>query len=211
MKGPAGAFALVSLQVLAGTFFFLTIALVRYPFLNRGYFRSTAWVMWPLTLAVGLEAPDAFRATTITAAALMASFLAAVYTQRPLLEWLSSAAASCVGVVLVYRAGGAGTGGLQALSGLILMGAVTHAMVLGHWYLNQARLPINPLMEQTAALGASLALSLTTGVALRGDLVDARVPGAILAVSGSAYWWTWLLMVAGTAILAAMVWATVRV
>ncbi|MGI8427307.1 MAG: hypothetical protein ACR2M4_12115 [Actinomycetota bacterium] len=191
------------------------IANLRYKFVNRGYYRSTTWVLWPLTAAVAGLLTTGLRVFTLGVAGLMLAFLLSVYSQRPLLEWIAGAAAAAAGIGLVVVSGWSICGGAcgfgigHALAGVILMGAVTHAMTLGHWYLNQARLPIDPLAEHIWILFGALAVSAVLGFASRAELVAGTVAGGLFAFSSSSYWWTWLLLLAATAGLGAMIKATI--
>jgi len=155
------------------------------------------------------------RIFDLVAAGLMLAFLLSVYSQRPLLEWITGAGATASAIWLVAAAGWSacgqecGFGVVHAMVGLILMGAVTHAMTLGHWYLNQARLPIDPLSEHVWILFGALAVSAVLGFATRAELVGGSVPGGLLTFSSSSYWWTWLLLLAATTGLGVMIKATV--
>lgn len=216
MQGPGGAFVLVALQLLVGTFVFMSAAFIRWKVVNRGYYRSTTWVLWPLIAAVSWILPGQLRGLGLGVAILLLLFLGAVYTQRPLLEWITATAACLTGLALISLAGldicatacwwGAG----QALVGMGLMGAVTHAMVMGHWYLNQARLPIEPLREQTLLMFAAIAASAVAGFLTRERLLEGMVPGGIFTFAPASYWWTWVLMLAGTTALGAMISTTVK-
>jgi hypothetical protein len=216
LSGPAGAFGLAAVQLLAGVFIFLWGSSLRYKAVNRGYYRSTAWVLWPLMLATAFALPGALQTLGFVCAALWAAYLLAVYTQRPLLEWVSGAAGSAAGAALIALAGwqgcpgGCNLGVLHAVVGGLVLGGVTHGMTLGHWYLNQARMPIEPLKEQTRVIIALLIVSAVAGVLTRSTLLEGAVPGGILAYSASSYWWTWVLLLAGTGFLMGMVRVTVR-
>ena len=216
MRGPAGAFGLAAIQILAGLFVFLWAASLRYKIINRGYYRSTAWVLWPLMLGTAFALPDRLRLLGVTSAILWALFLAAVYTQRPMLEWVSGAAGSVSAAVLLATAGwraceaGCGLGLAHGVLGGLVLGGVTHGMTLGHWYLNQARLPIEPLKEQTRVILVLLAVSGLAGVVTRAMLLEGEVPGGILTYSAGSYWWTWLVLLGATAFVMGMVRATVR-
>jgi hypothetical protein len=216
MRGPAGAFFLVSVQLLSGTFLFMVLAMLRYRVINRGYFRSTIWVVCPLTAMVSLALPAELRPAGLAAAGLMAVCLVCIYSQRPALEWVSGIIAAAGAVGLVFSMGltmcraSCWLGTTHALAGLLLMGAVTHGMTLGHWYLNQARLPMTPLEVQTRVMLGLIVVSAGLGVATRAALVQAKVVSGLLAVSASSYWWTWALLVAGTAVLGFMILVTVK-
>jgi hypothetical protein len=216
LTGPAGAFRLAAVQLLAGLFVFMWAASLRYKIVNRGYYRSTAWVLWPLMLLSAFALPGRLKVLGVQCAVLWALFMVTVYTQRPLLEWATGAAGTGSGLVLIAAAGwqacegGCTFGAVHALLGGLVLGGVTHGMTLGHWYLNQARLPIEPLKEQTRVIFAILLLSAVAGVLTRPALLKGEVPGGILSYSASSYWWTWVLLMVGTALLMGMVRATVR-
>ena len=189
---------------------------LRFRFINRGYYRSTTWVLWPLMAAVTPALPAGLRLLGWLTSAGLVLFLLAIYSQRPALEWVTGAAASVSGIWLMSAAGrgacpgGCAIGVVHAALGTLLVGSVTHGMVLGHWYLNQARLPIEPLKEQCRIVFAALALSVVAGSGTRSGLVIGPVPGGLLTFSPSSYWWAWAFILAATGVLAGMVWATVK-
>lgn len=160
--------------------------------------------------------PAGLKIANLAAAGAMLLFLGAVYSQRPLLEWITGTAATLASLWLLWRAGlascpeGCSTEVVHAAVGLVLMGAVTHAMVLGHWYLNQARLPIEPLKQHTWMLFIAIAVSTILGLATRAELIRGTVPTGIFAFSASSFWWIWVLLLGATAGLGAMIMATVK-
>ena len=216
MRGPGGAFVLVAVQLLAGTFAAMWFVSVRHRVINRGYFRSTTWVLWPLLAAASGLLPKDLKPLGFGVAGLWLVYLVCVYSHRPLLEWVAGAAGALAGIGLTGAIGqrlceeGCVLGIVHSMAGLLFMGAVTHGMTLGHWYLNQARLPIGPLSGATKLLFAAIAISFALGIATRSQLVSGVVAGGILPVSGSAYWLTWLLLNVATGGLALMIHATVK-
>lgn len=208
--------ALVSLELIAGSFALMWLTMFLWKIVDRGYYRSTTWVLSPLTLALAFTFPSELRAMGWAFGILQALFLAAVYSQRPLLEWVSGAAATAAGAWLVWRGGllscpgGCTAGAVQALVGAVFLGGVTNGMVLGHWYLNQARLPIEPLKQATLIMLGGIVLSLVAGLADRGSLASGVVPGGFVAMSASSYWWAWLALTVGTGVLGFAVRETVR-
>lgn len=192
------------------------MAHLRWKFINRGYYRSTTWVLWPLTAALTPLLPANLQAVNLITAGAMLAFLGAVYSQRPLLEWVTGAAATGASILLILAIGLAACIGecrsevIHSAVGLVLMGAVTHAMVLGHWYLNQARLPIEPLAQHTRLVFVAVGVSGVLGLLTRGHLVEGTVPGGIFAFSAASYWWTWVLLLGATGGLGAMIMATVN-
>lgn len=213
MRGPAGAFVLVGLETFAGTFVLMWITMLVWRVVDRGHYRAAAYCLVPLVVAISFALPRNLRTEGFVLAGLMAAFLVAVYTQRPLLEVATGALASGLSVWLILQSGSRTCGGCTdgialAVAGAFFLGAVTHAMVLGHWYLNQPRLPIEPLKGATWIMLASLAAAGLAGFASRGRLLRAVLPG-LVAFSASGYWWAWVLLLVGTIVLALMVRATV--
>ena len=213
MRGPAGAFVLVGLETFAGTFVLMWITMLVWRVVDRGHYRAAVYVLVPLVVAISFALPRSLRTVGFVLAGLMLAFLVAVYNQRPLLEVGTGAAASLLSVWLILQGGSKACGGCSdgialAIVGAFFLGAVTHAMVLGHWYLNQPRLPIEPLKGATWIMLASFAAAAAAGVATRGRLLRAVLPG-LVAFSAGGYWWAWVLLLAGTAVLGLMVKATV--
>ena len=216
MTGPRGAFSLTSIQLLAGIFAFMWFASLRYKMVKRGYYRSATWVLWPLMLLVAFVLPGYLETLAFVAAGVYLLYLLAVYSQRPLLEWVTGAAGTVVSLGLIAAAGrevcegGCAFGLAHGLLGGLVLGSVTHGMILGHWYLNQARMPIEPLKEQTRVIFALLGLSALAGMVTRGELLEGVVPAGIMTYASSSYWGTWLFLLATTVGIMWMVWATVR-
>jgi hypothetical protein len=216
MIGPRGAFTLTSVQLLAGVFAFMWCASLRYRFISRGYYRSTCWVLWPMMLLLAFILPGRLEVLGLATAAVYLMFLLAVYSQRPLLEWTAGAIGTALSLGLIGLAGweaceeGCSSGAFHGLLGALYLGGVTHGMILGHWYLNQARLPLDPLKEQTRLLFGLIGVSALAGLLTRSSLLQGEVPAGIMTYSSASYWWTWLFLLATTAFLMGMVRATVR-
>jgi hypothetical protein len=191
-------------------------ASLRYKMVKRGYYRSTTWVLWPLLLLLGLVLPGYLQMLSFVATATYVLFLVAVYSQRPLLEWVTGGLGTVASLGLMAASGwevcdnGCPFGVVHSLLGGLVLGGVTHGMILGHWYLNQARMPIEPLKEQTRLIFGLLALSAVTGAVTRAELLKGAVPAGIMTYASSSYWWTWLFLLATTVALMGMVRATVR-
>ncbi|MGH2705093.1 MAG: hypothetical protein ACRDJ4_08360 [Actinomycetota bacterium] len=208
-----GVFTLVGLELLIGTFVLMWVTLLVWRVVDRGHYRAATWVLFPLQAALSFALGRDLRTAGLITAGAMAVFLAAAYSQRPLVEWITGGLASAAGLWVVAQLGvdgcGCAAGAPQAFAGALFLGAVSHGMTLGHWYLNQPRLPIEPLRGAGFILLGSIAVSLVAGLVSRPELIRARIGGGLLAFSGAGYWWAWLLLLAGTAILAVMVRATV--
>lgn len=186
----------------------MTYSLARWRVIDRGHYRATTWVLLPLTLAVSFGFPSEFRTLGFATSALMAAFLAAVYTQRPLFEWICAAAAAVAGLATVVRVA---PSPLHAALGTLFLGAVTHGMILGHWYLNQPRLRIEPLKDATNAMLVIVAVFVLAGLVTRSSIVTGRATGGVLTFTSAGLWWGWLVLALGTGVLGAMIRSTVRI
>lgn len=213
MQGPAGAFVLVGVETVAGTFLLMWVTMLLWRVVDRGHYRAATYCIVPLLAALSFALKGGLRVEGLVLTGLMAVFLVTVYMQRPTLEILAGALASGLAVVLIVQGGsrscgGCGDGVVLSVSGAFFLGAVTHAMVLGHWYLNQPRLPIAPLKGATRIMLAAIGVAVVAGFVTRGRLLRAVLPG-LVQMSASSYWWAWLLLILGTAGLGLMVRATV--
>lgn len=213
MQGPGGAFVLVGFETLAGTFLLMWVTMLAWRVVDRGHYRAASYCLIPLVGALSFALPHNLRIAGFVLAGLLALFLIVVYLERRPIEIGVGALACAVSIWLIYQGGSQSCGGCTdgialAVVGTFFLGAVTHAMVLGHWYLNQPRLPIEPLKGATRIMLASLAVTAVAGVVTRGRLLKAVLPG-LVAFSASGYWWAWVLLLVGTGVLAFMVRATV--
>lgn len=213
MSGPGGAFGALALELLGGTFVALWLSSLIQRAVTRGHHRSVTWVLWPLMAGVALLLPAGSKGWVWGAALGMVIFLGAVYLQRPLLEWLAGGLASLASLGAIaevgFRACECPAGAALSLAGAVFLGFLTHGMALGHWYLNQPRLPLEPLKLAVRLMSGALVLLVVAGLALRSRLVVGSVPGGPLAVTGQSLWWGWLVLMAGAGILARMIRTTV--
>jgi hypothetical protein len=217
VRGAAAAFLLAAVELAAGTFALMWVSKLIWSSIDRGHFRATTWVLAPITVAIAIPLSGRARVAGLVAAALMALFLGAVYLEQTVLETLSGAAASLIGIAAVVFSGlsacdvECGVGVVHALVGLVFLGAVTHGMILGHWYLNQPRLEIAPLKGSAWIIFGTIAVAFVAGLATRAVLLTATVRANVLAVSAAGYWWVWLMLLAGTLLLVLMVRSTVAI
>ncbi|MGH9196406.1 MAG: hypothetical protein ACRD1T_11770, partial [Acidimicrobiia bacterium] len=215
MTGAAGAFLLLALQLFAGTFALMCSTMIVYKSVGRGHYRALVWVLGPLIVAVGFLLPKPLNLAALATGVLVAVFLGAVYSQRPLLEWITGglAAAAAVFVLILPSLSSCASEcvarSIQAIAGGFFLGAVTHGMVLGHWYLNQPRLPIEPLKAQVRLIIVSLAVSIAAVLITFPTLLRGEVKGVVLPISSSGYLWGWGLLVATVAVLSLMIRSTV--
>lgn len=215
MSGAAGAFFLAALQLLAGTFVVMFSTMLVYKSVGRGHYRALVWMLTPLIVAVALLLPRPIGVSALSAGVLSALFLGAVYSQRPLLEWVTGASASVAALATLTLSGlrscvtDCPAFAIHALSGGFFLGAVTHGMVLGHWYLNQPRLPIEPLKTQVRLIVASIVVSIAAVLMTLSTLLRGDVTGDIVPISSSGYLWGWGVLLTTVAILAWMIRSTV--
>lgn len=216
MTGAATAFALTSLELLAGTFLVMLAGVVIWPAISRGHWRATTWVLFPLVAATALVLPSSIRTFTLAVAAGMLAFLLGVYSQRPLLEWITGGVAGALTASLLITAGlnscpeTCVVGPAHLLAGALFLGSATHGMALGHWYLNQPRLPLEPLLASTHMILIATVAPFAIGLITRPELVAASIPLGILMVSASGYWWAWVVLLVSLIPLALMIRSTVK-
>ncbi len=206
MLGPRGAFVLVTFEVLAGTFILMIVTMFFWRSISRGHFRAATWVLAPLTLAASFLVQEAQRLTAFALAGVAILFLMSVLTQRPLLEWITGMATMGASFWLLFQLAGEPA---HTFAGAFFVGSVTHGMILGHWYLNQPRLPIEPLKGATVLIFGSLAPVLVLGLIDRSHLVRGSMQTGLFVFSAESFWWVWLGLLIATGLLAVMVWRTV--
>lgn len=206
MLGPRGAFVLVTFEVLAGTFILMVVTMFFWRSISRGHYRATTWVLAPLTLAASFLVPQPKRLSAFALAAIAILFLLSVLTQRPLLEWITGIATMGASIWLLLQLADEPA---HTLAGAFFVGSVTHGMILGHWYLNQPRLPIEPLKGATVLIFGSIVPVLALGLIDRGSLVGGSIQTGLFPFSAESFWWVWLGLLISTGLLAIMVWRTV--
>ena len=176
-------------------------------------------------LAGGVGAPGGETYRTVLVAAAVSLAFAVVYNRarhfswRPLQPALLAASLLAGGALVVLAAPPAGR--LLVIftdvTSILLLGAATSAMVLGHWYLVVLDLPITALRRLTALLAASLILrAAAVGLGLAGPvhagLEDARaVATGLWSPDGVFVWMRLLFGLAGPLSLLWFVWKTVEI
>jgi hypothetical protein len=115
--------------------------------IQAGHFK----VIWLVGGGLSLAAGFGYRAAWLVAAASVLTF-AAIYRGGD--RWAGVGTAILAVVVLL-----AGVDlDLTSIAGAVLLGAVTNAMLLGHWHLNQPRLGTKPILRLVYVLWAGVAL-----------------------------------------------------
>jgi hypothetical protein len=162
---------------------------------SRGHFRITAYCV----LALAILAILAFRSAPTTAlqrndvvafAVVALIYLAVQYSRTDWPGVVVGAIGALFGVgALVASARevpgwpvwlGAGA----MIGGMLVMGAVTNGMMLGHWYLNQPGLKPWALARLTALGLGVTGFAALAGVAGAGRLTSSATEGAVLGIPG---------------------------
>jgi hypothetical protein len=199
---------------------------------TSGFFRVHLWVLLGVqTLAAlslysrqssgGLPAGVASGQFWLAISAAVASYVGAVtwMYERPILGKLAIAVvAICSGAACLLPAIAVGVkpAAMQmadCLTSGLLLGSVTTAMLLGHWYLNTPTMKLQPLRRLIVLMG--VAVGLRMAVCLVGLWLEAtgHLAGTGLALQ------SWMLFVAlrwlaglfGVLVLAWLTWQTLRI
>jgi len=130
----------------------------------------------------------------------------------PFPAWLDLVAALCGVVALAFAAGVVGgsywLSGLRLLTGAALVGSVTDAMSIGHWYLVQPGLPRDPIKEQVIGVGIALVAD-TIALLIPPGMVSV-LTGAVADGWGGILGWIWVTCVVTTAALVVVTWIALR-
>ena len=224
MTGVAGVMALVLAETVAGAAAFLWLTTL-WTEVKRGFFKLLGAILTLLAALTWLTVDAAvagrfadgalLRATTAVAAAATLLWTALLFARRP-------AAARAVGMlsvpawlaVLVWM-GGAGRQPyalslFQLAAGAALLGATTDGLLLGHWYLTDRKLTRAPIDRTTTILLVSVGVAAVA--VLSGGFSGVEDSTAInpLLTAGALAPWIALGMVVATALIAALVKATLR-
>jgi hypothetical protein len=112
-------------------------------------------VVWLSSAAIGLASGFGYRPAWIVSALALGTF-AAIYRGHD--KIVGSATAIAAIVVLALGAP------LYAFAEAALLGAVTNAMLLGHWHLNQPKLGTRPIARLVYALWAAIGVFVGSSV-----------------------------------------------
>jgi hypothetical protein len=157
--------------------------------IQAGHFK----VIWLVGAGLSFGAGFGYRPAWVLTLASLVSF-AAIY--RGVDQWVGGVTAVIAVVVLLIGV----DLDVVAIAAAALLGAVTNAMLLGHWHLNQPRLGTRPILRLVYGLWAGVALYAAAAVAAGIGSSDA----AALAT------WTAVVFTAFAAVLTAPVHHLVR-
>jgi hypothetical protein len=132
--------------------------------IQAGHFK----VIWLVGAGLGLAAGFGYRPAFALAASCLITY-AGIYRGWDL--WLGLATG--IGAIALLVMGTHAD--ITTLASATLLGAVTNAMLLGHWHLNQPRLGTQPILRLVYALWVGLAvyLAATVYIAVTGSSVAA--------------------------------------
>lgn len=187
LRGPAGVLAVLLLETALGSLFVLAVAPV-WGVVKRGYFLLVGWTVAVCALlsvlsALGPLSRAGSRAGVATAAlwaffGLSVVVLGLLQTKRFGAARVASFLCSAVGVVAVVGiavlrgSGGPTWGGIVAmLAGAAFLGATWDGMVLGHWYLVDRKLKVDPMRWHAWAFTAGVALAVVSAALAKGGRV----------------------------------------
>ena len=163
---------------------------------RRGHFRIIAWC----TLAIALGAFFAYRAASpdagfenalaVALVVIAGLYLAVQYSRTDVPGAVVGVAGGVAGVVLLASSSRFVEGwpailaAVELVAGMILLGAVTNGMLLGHWYLNQPGLKPWALARLTDLTFAGVIASGVIGLVAASRLATASTEGAVLGLPG---------------------------
>ena len=163
---------------------------------RRGHFRIIAWC----SLAIAIGAFFSYRAASpdngfedgllVALVALAALYLAVQYSRTDVPGAVVGIAGAAAGIVLLALTSRlvdgwpAALAAIELVAGMVLLGAVTNGMLLGHWYLNQPGLKPWALARLTDLTLAAVVASGAIGLVAASRLATASTEGAVLGLPG---------------------------
>jgi hypothetical protein len=167
---PTEVLTLVFCAWLAGTAAFGALTRT-WKEVQPGHFK----VIWLVVCGIGVAAGFGYRPGWLIAGGALATF-GAIYRRLDLFAGALTAAGAVV--VCAFAAPP------YALAVAAMLGAVTNAMLLGHWHLNQPRLGTKPIARLVLILAAALAVFIAATVALLfGEMTGVRALGGVTAIA----------------------------
>lgn len=201
-QGPAGVFAVILLEIAVGALAMLWITPV-WGVVKRGFFVLIAATVAVCALLALLSArsglrqsgprADSSRLALMIFAATSAAFLVALLAKKTdYARWLGLAALAfglwaIVAIGLLRGEGSVAVKGVLAmLCGAAFLGATWNGMILGHWYLVDRKLKVDPMKAASLIYSISVGLGVISAVVGQGQRPDnksALQTSALLLVS----------------------------
>lgn len=198
---------------------------------TSGFYRVHLWVLLGIqtlaALALYSAKPNATELANVNHAQFWLAIVAAVTSYVGAVIWMYErrlagklaiaivAACALAGCALPAVAIAGKPIALQLadrITGGLLLGLITTAMLLGHWYLNTPTMKLEPLKRLVVLLGAAIALRAAVCGAGAWLEVTAHATSGGLPQS----WWLfvllrWLAGIAGVLVMALMTWQTLKI
>jgi hypothetical protein len=173
VPAPTHVLTLVFVAWATGTIFFGAVS-QQWSEIGPGHFK----VVWLVSIGLAAAAGFGYHPAWIVAGLSLVTF-GAIYRKldRPL-----AVVTAVVAVVLVIVGEPIYTLALAAL-----LGAVTNAMLLGHWHLNQPRLGTKPIARLVYLLWGSLVVTVAATALLLGVARGVGVLGAVTAIAFTSF------------------------
>lgn len=144
--------------------------------IQPGHFK----VVWLASAGLSTAAGFGYHRAWVVAGLSLATFFAVYRGRDRELGFVTAAAA------ITALAAGAGPR-LFALATAALLGAVTNAMLLGHWHLNQPRLGTRPILRLVWAVWGALSLYAAAIVLLTASAEGVALLGAVTALGFTVF------------------------
>jgi len=169
-RGPAGVLTVILFEIAFGSLAVLVVSPV-WGVVKRGYFLLVGWTAAVCAVLAAVAAPAA--RPWLRAFALLACWLVLGLHVRPALARAVTAFTVITGVgtavaVAQERASGRVVGALVVLAGAAFLGATWNGMVLGHWYLVDRKLKVDPMRWHSWAFTAGIVLALASAALAKG-------------------------------------------
>lgn len=170
-EGPSGVLAVLLLEIALGSLGVLLAAPV-WGVVKRGYFLLVGWTVVVCALLAWLAAPSA-RLGLVTFTACSAAVLLCLHVRKFVAARAMSGLAVVVGVWATYaiaqeRGSGRAAGLAAMLTGAVFLGATWDGMLLGHWYLVDRKLKVDPMRWHAWAFTAGIALAVVSAALAKG-------------------------------------------
>ena len=182
LRGPAGVLAVLLLETALGSLLLLALAPV-WGVVKRGFFLLVGWTVVVCAVLAMLAARGPLeRAGDLLAMSALWTFsglsicvLAALHTRREgparILSFVGCGVGvvAIVGIAMLRGEGGPMWGGIAAMvTGAAFLGATWNGMVLGHWYLVDRKLAVDPMRWHAWAFTVGIGLALVSAALAKG-------------------------------------------
>ncbi|MEO6714978.1 MAG: hypothetical protein ABIM89_16340 [Mycobacteriales bacterium] len=185
LQGSAGVFAVILLEIAVGALALLWLTPV-WGVVKRGFFVLIASTVAVCSLLALLSARSGLsrsgdrassaRLALILFAIVSAAFLAALIAKRVAagralgLVALALGIWAIVAIALLRGTGGTAAKGIIAmLCGAAFLGATWNGMILGHWYLVDRKLKVDPMKAASLLFSISVGLGIVSALVGRGE------------------------------------------